>query len=114
MTGDATSSPEVSMVRREVPEFESTFQEELRDEDGEMGPFQAVSLLADWVREKLRAAPDDDAVRRTFSVVESWITEERFPLGDALAAEFIEGIWEEPAAKALMGPRARERARPTP
>ncbi len=36
-------------------------------------------------------------------VVELWITEERFQLGDALAAEFIEGIWEEPAAKALIG-----------
>lgn len=112
MTGDALNSHEVCLIRRCVPEFEDAFSEELREEDGEMGAFQAVSVLADWVADRLRRSPDDDAARRTFDAVEQLITDEQLQLGDALAAEFIEGIWDVPTAEALMGPRTRERARP--
>ncbi len=111
MTGDAVTSPEVSMVRREVPEFERAFQWEPNEERGEMGPFQAMSLLADWVAERLASAPDDDAARRAFDSVEKLITDHEYHLGDALAAEFIEGIWHLPQAGPLMGPGTRQRAR---
>jgi hypothetical protein len=112
MSGDAGSSPEVTKVRENVPEFESAFQEELRAEDGEMGPFQAMSLLAEWTRERLRNAPDDEPARRAFDAVEQLITDEQLHMGDALAAEFIEGIWDHPDADELMGPKTRERAQP--
>lgn len=112
MSADALASPEVAKVRENVPEFEPAFQEELRAEDGEMGPFQAMSLLAEWTRERLSKAPDDGAARRAFDTIEQLITDERLQLGDALAAEFIEGIWDHPGADALMGPRTRERAHP--
>jgi hypothetical protein len=113
LSGDAVRSPEVSAVRENVPEFEPAFQDELLAEDGELGAFQAMSLLADWTRDRLADSPEDAAARRVFDTVEQLITDERYPLGDALAAEFIEGIWDHPAAEALMGPRTRERARPS-
>ena len=40
------------MLRSSVPEFEPVFQDELREGDGELGAFQAVSVLADWVRSR--------------------------------------------------------------
>lgn len=111
MTTHAVTSSEVAIVRQNVPEFEPVFQDELREEDGEMGAFQAMSLLADWVRERLGVAPGD-AARRAFDTIEQLVTEEQYKLGDALAAEFIEAIWDHPGADALMGPMTRQRARP--
>lgn len=113
MTGDATASSEVGLIRREVPEFEPTFQEELRAEDGELGAFQAVSLLAEWVRGHVDAGTEDDAVRRAFNAIEQLIVDQHFALGDALAAEFIEATWDHPAAREHMGPMTRERATQT-
>lgn len=40
MNVDATESPELALVRGCVPEFESRFQDELREEDGELGVFR--------------------------------------------------------------------------
>jgi hypothetical protein len=110
MTGNATASPEVSLIRREVPEFEPTFQEELREEYGALGSFQAVSVLAEWVCERVEDGTGDDAVRRAFNAIEQLIADHRFALGDALAAEFIEATWDHPAAREHMGPMTRERA----
>ena len=112
MSADALGSPEVSLLRRRVPEFESTFQDEVREEDGELGAFQAMSILGDWVRDRLDAGRDDDAVQRAFDAVEAIITDDRYPLGDALAAEFIEAVWDHPQAVALMGSTTRKRAQP--
>ncbi len=113
MTFDAVTSPEVAIVRQNVPEFEAVFQDALREEDGEMGAFQTMSLLADWARERLASAPEDAAARQVFDTIEQLIADEQYKLGDALAAEFIEAVWDLPGAQALMGPRTRERARPT-
>lgn len=112
MSDDALTSPEVANVREHVPEFEPTFQKELRAEDGKMGAFQAMSLLAEWTRERLSSAPDDAAARRVFGTIEDLMSDARYKLGDALAAEFIEGIWDHPDAGALMGPKTRDRAQP--
>jgi len=112
MSADALRASEVTMVRRNVPEFEPAFQEELRAEEGELGAFQAMSLLAEWTRERLNSGRDDAAVRRAFETIEDLITDPRHQLGDALAAEFIEGIWDCPGVEALMGPSTRERAQP--
>lgn len=113
MTVDAVGSPEVGLVRREVPEFEPVFQEVLVEEEGELGAFQALSVFADWVCVRLENGDDEDAVRRAFDAVERLFADEGFPLGDALAAEFIEVVWANPQAVERMGARTRERARPT-
>lgn len=110
MTLDAAGSSEISMLRRLVPEFEPEFQAELRAEEGAMGAFQALSLLAQWTAVRLAETPTDEALGRVFDAIEDLITESSFALGDALAAEFIEATWDNPAAVALMGPRTRERA----
>lgn len=113
MTADALTSPEIALLRSRVPEFDRALQDELRKEDGQVGPFQAASILSDWVLGRLRESPDDDAARRTFGAVEELITDNNFQLGSALAAEIIEGVWKSRVALALMGPRTRERAEPT-
>jgi hypothetical protein len=110
MTGDAPSSHEVGMIRREVPEFEPTFQAELREEDGELGSFQTISVLAEWVRDRVNDGTDNDAVRRVFKAIERLIVDPQFTLGDALAAEFIEATRDHPAACEHMGPMTRKRA----
>ena len=112
MTADASGSAEVRLLRRSVPEFEPTFQDELRAEDGELGAFQAVSVLADWVRDRLDGDTDGDAVQRAFDAVERLISDDDYPLGDALAAEFIEVVWDHPQAPARMGAATRARAQP--
>lgn len=113
MTADAVGSPEVGLIRRDVPEFESVFQQELCEEDGELGAFQALSVLADWVCDRLANGGEEDAVRRVFAAVERLIADDGFPLGDALAAEFIEVIWDYPGAVEWMGAKTRDRARQT-
>lgn len=112
MTARASESAEVHLLRHSVPEFEPIFQNELLAEDGGLGAFQAVSVLADWVRERLDGDTEGDAVQRAFDAVERLITDDQYPLGDALAAEFIEAIWDHPLAAGRMGPRTRARAQP--
>jgi hypothetical protein len=87
----AITSPEISMIRSVVPEFEATFQEELRAEDGEMGPFQAMSLLAEWLR---RDAPDD-VRRQVFVAIDRLLADNEFRFGNALAAEFYEALGDD-------------------
>lgn len=106
----ATSSPEIALLREAIPEFEEVFQVEVQA-DEEVGAFEAVSLLATWVCERLQTSSGEDAVRRAFEVVERLIAERRFQLGDALAAEFIEVTWNCAGAERFWGPRTRERYR---
>jgi hypothetical protein len=113
MLGDAVDSPAMRWVRDSVPEFEDAFQDELRQEDGELGVFQAMSRLAEWVEDRLEKDGHDEAAQRAFDIVERLITDRDIQLGDDLAAEFIEATWDNPQARALMGPRTRERATPT-
>lgn len=108
----AVRSEAISKIREGVPEFENTFQEELRDEDGELDPFHAMSLFAQWVGETVHERGPDDVARRAFAAVEDLIVDRRIELGDDLAAEFIGVLWNDPAAYELMGPRTRERASP--
>jgi len=110
MTTDARLSPEIQFVRLRVPEFEETFQKYLGEADGELGPFEAMSLLGQWVREHVSGPRDLEASRRAFDVIEQLILDEQFRLGDALAAEFIEAVWDLEDVAALMGPQTRIRA----
>lgn len=109
MSLDADTSPEIDALRAAVPEFEGRFQAELVEEDGELGPFQAISRFATWVLARVDAG-DADAARRALDAIEHLIDDRRFELGDALAAEFVEVVGDDPRLFALMGPRTRERA----
>lgn len=111
MSFDAVNSPAISRIRAAIPEFEDTFQEELREEDGELGPFQAMSLFARWVADRVRAGHEGDVPSRALKAIEQLIEDQTVELGDALAAEFIEQAIDEPRVVELMGPRTRERAR---
>lgn len=112
MTKLAADSEAISLIRRSVPEFEPRFREALNEEDGELGVFQAMSVFATWILERLQREPCDDATQRGFSAVERLITDRTIELGDAVAAEFIEHVWTDPQAVGLMGPRTRARASP--
>jgi hypothetical protein len=70
----------------------------------ELGAFQATSLFARWVGERIHGGDSGDASRRAFQAVEDLITFRDVELGDELAAEFIEALWNAPDAHALMGP----------
>jgi hypothetical protein len=113
VTLDAVRSEAIAAVRAAVPEFEDAFQAELREEEGQLGSFQAMSVFARWTLERLQSDPGSDAVPRAFQVVERLIADNTLELGDALAGEFIEIVWDVPAAVELMGELTRERAEPT-
>jgi hypothetical protein len=111
MAVNALTAPELTMVRAAVPEFESAFQRELSEEGPEFGAFQAMSAFAAWVGDRLREGQADDVTRRAFDAVEHLIADNGMPLGDALAAEFIEALWLSDEARTLMGPQTRARLR---
>lgn len=107
---EAVRNGGISKIREAVPEFEDAFQEELREEDFELGAFQTMSLFAEWVGERIQARGPDDMTTRAFQAVEDLIVDRHIELGDALAAQFIEVLWDDRDALELMGPRTRERA----
>lgn len=110
MTLEAVSNAALTRIRVAVPEFEDAFQEELPDEDGELRAFQAMSLFARWVAERVRETGADDATRCAFQAIEDLIADPQIELGDALAAEFVEALWSDPGVVELMGTRTRARA----
>ena len=111
--GLATDEPAISAIRSAVPEFEAPFQDELRDERGELGSFQAMSHFARWTAEHVARNGRDELSQRAFAAIENLIEDQTIQLGDALAAEFIETTWDDPKLVALMGPRTRQRALPS-
>lgn len=96
----------VRLVLSNVPEFRPTYEAELALEGGEMGPFQAVSLLASWTIETARRAHRTDAVRRALDTIELFLTGD-VPMGGELAVEFLECIVDEPQIVSRLGPAAR-------
>lgn len=110
---NAFTSPEIALLLSRVPEFNVPLQTELREEESELGAFQAVSLLARWVLERLRESPGDDAARRTFDAVEELLNHDGLQLASELAVDFVEGVWEDRTALTLMGGRTRELAEPS-
>lgn len=101
----ATNRPEVAAVRAAVPEFEDAFQRELAEEDGEMGPFQAMSLFARWADQWIREDGSSDVIARATDVIARLRTDAGLQLGDALAAEFLEAA----AQQEQLAPYLRER-----
>lgn len=71
-----------------------------------------MSLLGECVCERLDRDQDDQAARRAFNGVEQWITYDSYPIGDALAAEFVAVAWKHPGSVGYMGQATRDRARP--
>lgn len=105
---EAGRNPVIARIREAVPEFEDSFQEALRDEDGELGPFQAMSLFAQWVVERVHRTGPDEVTRRAFQAVEELSADRR--LDDEVVTEFIEALWNDSDATQLMGTKTRERA----
>lgn len=107
---DAVNNDGIAKILAAVPEFEPCFQEELRDEDGELGAIHAMSIFAHWVGERVKVRGPDDVTQRAFQAVEDLIADRSINAGNELAAEFIEALASDSDARALMGPEARERA----
>ncbi len=111
MSVDAAECPEIQKIRAEVPEFESTFQEVLQDEEGDLGVFQAMSTFATWVRSRLDEASTAPEIQRSFAAIEHLLTARYYQLADALVTEFIEVVFDHPKALEHMGPATLKRLR---
>lgn len=107
MSADALQSPVVSAIRREIPEFENSFQTALVDEDGEMGSFQAMSTFAAWLMQRLQVSPGAPEIARSFAVVERIASAANLPMGRALVTEFVEAISGSAQAINHLGPASR-------
>lgn len=104
----AIGSPVVTLLRTQVPAFEATFQRLLIEEENEMGAFQAVSVFADWLANRLGESPEAVEVRRGFQVIED-VAGSDYPLGRELVREFVEALADDPEAVNRMGPETRVR-----
>lgn len=107
MSADALRSPVIMRIREEVPEFESTFQSALLDEDGEMGSFQAMSTFATWLVDRLQTDPRAPEIERSFAAVEYVASSAAFPMGRALVTEFVEAVGDHADAIGRLGPLSR-------
>lgn len=99
----AMGSPVIVTIRNQVPEFEEVFRQELDVEGPEMGAFQAISVFADWLEDRIQRSPESPDVRRAFRVVEE-VASGSFPMGGPLVTEFVEALRDNPRAVSLMGP----------
>ncbi|MGI8945308.1 MAG: DUF3027 domain-containing protein [Thermoleophilaceae bacterium] len=111
MSGRAADTVAIGSVRAAVPEFEDAFEQALEAEEGALGAFHAICVLADWVALRLRDDPADGAARRAVGAVERLLTDGA-PLGEALTEEFVEAAAGTPDVLDLLGPRTRELTRP--
>jgi hypothetical protein len=102
----AIGSPVVTTLRSQVPEFEGTFQRELDAEGQEMGAFQAMSVFAGWLADRIEESPEDPDVQRAFRVVEE-VASGDYPMGRSLVTEFVEALQDNPRAVGLMGSETR-------
>ena len=103
----ATGSAVLATIRARVPEFEETFQTELRAEDGEMGAFQAMSVFASWLNRQVQESPASPTVQRAFGAVEEIASRGDYPMGPSLVTEFVEALSDSSRAASLMGPNTR-------
>jgi hypothetical protein len=109
-TASAVGSPVVAAVRSQVPEFEEAFQAELDAEGPEMGAFQAMSVFATWLRERIDQSSEGPDVHRAFRVVEEIASNESgYPMGRALVTEFVEALTDHARAVPLKGPETLRR-----
>lgn len=99
----AVGSPVVAAIRSRVPEFDGAFLRALAAEEGEMGAFQAMSLLAEWVADRIERSPHSLDALPAFAVVEEIASSSEYPMGRALVTEFVEALADSPRAIALMG-----------
>jgi hypothetical protein len=95
-----------------VPEFEFTFQEELRSEQGEMSTFQTMGLLADWIGAQVEGAEAvPTSFQRAFAAMERVYADHEFRSGGDLGVDFLEAVCQHPATRASalvhMGPEGR-------
>jgi len=109
MTNDASpasavGAPVVKTIRERVPEFEQAFQEALNDEGPDMGAFQAMSVFAGWLAERIEASPENSVEQQAFAVIEEVASSADYPMGRSLVTEFVGALRDNPRAVALMGP----------
>jgi hypothetical protein len=70
-----------------------------------MGAFQAVSLFATWLMNRLDQSSLAPDVRHAFRVIEEIAANDSaYPLGRALVTEFVESLADHARAVRLMGP----------
>lgn len=99
----ATSSPEISQIRKSVPEFEDSFKLLIEEEEGEVESFEAMSWFASWLLERLHADPMAEEVERAFAAVERLATEAEFQLSTPLVTEFVEAVSNDSQAVLRLG-----------
>jgi hypothetical protein len=99
----AVASPVVAAIRSRVPDFDAAFLRALDDEEGEMGAFQAMSVLAEWVEDRIQHSPQSLDALPAFAAVEEIASSSEYPMGRALVTEFVEALGDSPRAIALMG-----------
>ena len=100
----AVNSPVIVAIRSRVPEFDGAFLRALDDEEDEMGAFQAMSVLAEWVEDRIEHSPQSLDALPAFAAVEEIASSSEYPMGRELVTEFVEALADSPRAIALMGP----------
>lgn len=100
----AVGSPVIAAIRSQVPEFDEAFLRALETDEGQMGAFQAMSVFAEWVEDRLEHSPQSPEVLRAFTAVEEIASSSQYPMGRALVTEFVEALTNHPRAVLLMGP----------
>jgi hypothetical protein len=106
----AAGSPVIAAIRSQVPEFEEAFQAELGAEGPDMGAFQAMSVFATWLRERIDQSSEGPDVQRAFRAVEEIASgDSDYPMGRALVTEFVEALTDHARAVRLMGPETLRR-----
>jgi len=73
---------------------------------GEIGSFQAMSIFAEWVLDRLEVAPDAADTLRPFAAVEE-VAASSSPLGRPLVTGFVDAVWSRADAVGGMGESTR-------
>jgi hypothetical protein len=97
---DVRRSPEMALVLRALPQFDDLLQQRTVIEP-EMGPFEAMSLLADWVVARVGSPTQD--VLQALDAVEELAGHSELQLAHELVVEFIEATRNVVDVQALMG-----------
>ena len=106
MTLDARDSPSIQRLLQRLPEFRPTFEQFVKEEDGEFGSFWAMNELGRWT------FPQDDRelLRRVFAAVDEVYTDQSLRDGNDLAIEFFEAVCDAGQERfdAYIGSTSRE------